>query len=74
MESDDLVEVDLERSGVVRMPVAYAGWLDQAGLFEAFDAWWVERRDAGVHGDAFTPFAERHLAPLSVQQCLPRLA
>lgn len=73
MTPDEFIGVTLERSGRIEMPIAYATWLDEASLVDTFDAWWSERLDVGTHGDAFTPFAERHFAPVDVQQCLRRL-
>jgi len=74
MGAVDMVGITLERSAYVRMPVVYAIWLDDARLVETFDSWWTERLEAGVHRDAFTPFAGLHFAPPVVQQCLRRLA
>lgn len=68
MNPDEMIGLNVKRSGSITMPVAYATWLDDAELVDEFDSWWAERRTAGVHGDAFTPFAERHLAPLTVEE------
>jgi len=73
VDPDELVGVTLPISGRVSMPVAYETWLDDANLVDEFDRWWSDRRAEVVHGDAFTPFAERHFAPLEVQECLRRL-
>lgn len=73
MDPDEFITVNLPESGAVSMPSAYASWLGDNGLVDAFDTWWNQRLLDGVHGDAFTPFAERHFAPPTVQQCLRRL-
>ena len=69
----ELVDIRLPTSGLVSIPYAYFEWLEAAALVDEFDQWWDSRRRDQVHGDALTPFAERHFAPISVQECLKRV-